>query len=80
MLSMKSFLFVLFLLPPTAPHSNIGHGRLHNVKHEAVFECGAVGLSKKGTNRKLFALATTLVSASVNGPSGINLAISIFCV
>ena len=59
---------MLFLLPPTAPHSNIGHGYVHGIKHHAIFEWDAVGESKKSTNRKRFALTTTLVIASVNGP------------
>ena len=66
--SAKSFLFVLFLLMPTALHSNIGHEYVYGIEHHALFECGAISGSKKKGNRNLFALATTLVSASVNGP------------
>ena len=45
--SAKSFLFALFLLPPTAPHSVVGHGHDHSSKHHAIFECGAVGKKEK---------------------------------
>ena len=45
--SVKSFLCVFFILPSTALHSNTGHGHIHSSKHHAIFECGAVGRSKK---------------------------------
>ena len=51
-----------------APYSNIGHGHAHGIRRYAIFECGVVGRSKKSANRKFFALTTTLLSASVNGP------------
>ena len=67
--SAKSSIFALSLLPPTASHSNIGHKHIHGTNHHAIFESGVDVRSKMRGNRKLFALTTTLVSASINRPS-----------
>ena len=67
-MSARHFPFVLFLLTPISPYSNIGQGHVHGIGHHAVFECGAVGKSEKCANRKVFRLITTLLSTSVSGP------------
>ena len=45
-MSAKSSLFGPFLFLPTATHSDIGHGHVNGITHNALFECGAVGRRK----------------------------------